>query len=150
MAKFNPETLRFIRKSRKMTQAQLAEKCGVSRDMISHWERGKHTPAKRNLKKLETVLELADGDLCKPLDEFFNSFSADYCYSILESRMRSYEWADNKKDLKSQALANQITKLLLSELKPPHQSSEPVAPSEAQIIHENLLEAGEEPEWKNR
>ena len=149
MPKFNPATLKYIRKSRRITQEQLAAKCGVGRDMVSHWERGKHEPCQRNLKKLENVLELPKGELCKSTTEFFNKLFEGNIQLILHTRMEIYQWADEQKDLKHQAFANQTANLLLRELKALQGNlPQPAAPSEAQIAHENLLEEGEEPEWK--
>lgn len=44
------------RKSKKMTQTQLAEAMGVEQAAISRWESGKVSPNKENLKKLKEIL----------------------------------------------------------------------------------------------
>lgn len=150
MSDFNPATLLFIRKSLKMTQEALSQKCGISRDMVSDWERGKHKPSKRNIKKLENIFELSEGDLCKSPDELFVPLSAHYIPLLLETRMRSYEWADREKDLRHQSLANQTAELLLRELKALRGYADPAEPTEAQIKHESLLDEGDEPEWKKK
>ena len=45
------------RKSKKMTQEQLAEAMGVRQAVISRWESGKVSPNKENLAKLKEILK---------------------------------------------------------------------------------------------
>ena len=45
-----------VRKSKKMTQAQLAEAMGVDQAVISRWESGKVSPNSENLDKLKEIL----------------------------------------------------------------------------------------------
>ena len=44
------------RKSKKMTQAQLAEQMGVDQALVSRWESGKVSPNAENLAKLKEIL----------------------------------------------------------------------------------------------
>lgn len=44
------------RKSKKMTQEQLADAMGVYQAVISRWESGKVSPNKENMKKLKEIL----------------------------------------------------------------------------------------------
>lgn len=44
------------RKSKKLTQAQLAEQMGVDQALISRWESGKVTPNSDNLARIKTLL----------------------------------------------------------------------------------------------
>lgn len=48
-----------VRKARKMTQAKLAEKIGVSTEAVSAWERGAYRPDEVNMEALEDVLHLS-------------------------------------------------------------------------------------------
>lgn len=53
----------LIRKKKGITQAELAEKLGVSVQMISEWERGYRNPKLENAKKLATALGVSIHDL---------------------------------------------------------------------------------------
>lgn len=48
--------IKELRKSRKMTQEQLAEKVGIGTPNISYFETGKYTPSIETLFKIATVL----------------------------------------------------------------------------------------------
>lgn len=50
------ETIKQAREARGMTQEDLAEKCGVSRQAVSKWELGVSAPTPENLNILEEVL----------------------------------------------------------------------------------------------
>jgi transcriptional regulator with XRE-family HTH domain len=55
-----------------LSQEELAERVGVTRDAVSAWERGKHFPH-RHLGKLEAVLGISlsdDGTAGQPRDVF--------------------------------------------------------------------------------
>ena len=45
------------RKTKKLTQAQLAELMGVDQALVSRWESGKVSPNKDNLAKLKEILQ---------------------------------------------------------------------------------------------
>lgn len=45
------------RKSRKMTQQQLADSMGVDQALVSRWESGRVSPNKDNLAKLKEILQ---------------------------------------------------------------------------------------------
>lgn len=45
------------RRSKKMTQSQLAEEMGVDQAVVSRWESGKVSPNKENLAKLKEILQ---------------------------------------------------------------------------------------------
>lgn len=55
--------LAAVRKSRNLTQLQLAEKAGVTQKDISRWEQGAIQPGTENLKKLATALDCKIDDL---------------------------------------------------------------------------------------
>lgn len=44
--------LRFVREMREMSQAELAEKCGLEPSAVAHFEAGRRGPAIDNLKAL--------------------------------------------------------------------------------------------------
>lgn len=54
-----PEKLRALRKSRKLTQAQLAEQCKVSQQAIQQWEKGKTYPDLRTFSLLLAALRVS-------------------------------------------------------------------------------------------
>ena len=54
-----PENLRRIRKSRSMTQTELAERVGVLQKDISRYERGQHAPSIQMLKDIAKVLNVS-------------------------------------------------------------------------------------------
>lgn len=54
-----PERLRKARTSRSYTQAQLAERCGVSSQQIWRWEAGKSVPELDNAIEISRVLSVS-------------------------------------------------------------------------------------------
>lgn len=44
------------RRTKKLTQAQLAEKLGVGQDQVSRWESGKIKPSKESMAKIKEIL----------------------------------------------------------------------------------------------
>lgn len=71
--KFNARTLIFIRDTRRMSQAEVADKLGVSRKTVNAWETGKSSPNARNLKALAELLQAH-------IDVFFCSDADFYKY----------------------------------------------------------------------
>lgn len=66
------DKLAEIRKSRGMTQSQLAERMGVEQPTVQRWEKGKREPDLGQLQTLAGVLgitagELLDGDVAAPV-----------------------------------------------------------------------------------
>ena len=55
--------LKPIRKSKNMTQIELAKKLDVERTTVSMWENGYSTPPASRLKKLAKVLDCSVNDL---------------------------------------------------------------------------------------
>lgn len=53
----------IIRKSKKLTQEQLAEKIGIDTSSISNIENGRYYPSAENLEKLLCVLEITPNEL---------------------------------------------------------------------------------------
>jgi DNA-binding Xre family transcriptional regulator len=52
-----------------MTDVELAEKIGVSRNTVYQWRLGVMFPSTRNLRKLCDVLEIAEGDIIEKLGQ---------------------------------------------------------------------------------
>lgn len=50
--------LKEFRKSKKITQKELAEKIGVSQQYISHWEVGRREMSVKNAKKIAEILNV--------------------------------------------------------------------------------------------
>jgi len=59
------KTLRAVRKSHLLTQAEMAERLGFSRDYISRLEGGHLKPGLRFLKKLVEEFGLSNEDVCR-------------------------------------------------------------------------------------
>jgi tetratricopeptide (TPR) repeat protein len=57
---FFGDLLRTLRKQRRLTQQQLAERIGVTRETISLWERGNYKPITTMLYELVNVLQLTE------------------------------------------------------------------------------------------
>ena len=56
-------TLRELRMRRFLTQAELAEKTGVSESTVAGWEAGRKAPRLRNIRKLAEVLGVEPGEI---------------------------------------------------------------------------------------
>ena len=65
--KFYSEKLYELRKNKKMSQEELAEKIGVSRQSVYAWENGKSIPDIENLSKLCQILDVKTEDLTNGL-----------------------------------------------------------------------------------
>ena len=57
------ENLKLIRKSKKMSQEQLAEKVNVSRQSVSKWETGDAYPEMSNILELCKIFNIKINDL---------------------------------------------------------------------------------------
>ena len=55
-----------VRERRRVSQAQLAERLGVSKMAVSHWERGQQVPSVARLIELCAALECTPNDLLMP------------------------------------------------------------------------------------
>ena len=51
--------LREVRKSKKLTQKELAEQIGIKRNTYSDWENGKTEPSFENIVKLADLLDVS-------------------------------------------------------------------------------------------
>lgn len=57
------ENLRRFRQERNMSQTDLSNFCGISKTMISNYEKGKNIPKGRSLEKLMSSLNLSKDEL---------------------------------------------------------------------------------------
>jgi len=78
---FVPNRITLARESRGMSQAQLAEKLGVSSQQLSEWERGQVKPGADNLAKIMTALE-------SPATFFFVDGGANGAQGVHQSQER--------------------------------------------------------------
>jgi repressor LexA len=62
-------TLQKFREVAVLTQAELAERVGVSVTTISHWETGSKRPRVSNIRKLAEVLGVTSQDILAALHE---------------------------------------------------------------------------------
>lgn len=67
-----PTSMEVIRRSRKITQTELAELLNVSQPMISHFETGKQQPTELQLQKIADAIMFA-GDPQELLLPYGNS-----------------------------------------------------------------------------
>lgn len=58
-----PITLKSARVNKNLTQAQAAEKIGITKDTLSNYERGKSYPDVPIIKKIESVYGVSYSDL---------------------------------------------------------------------------------------
>lgn len=84
------ELIRFYRKKNKLTQSELAEKCGTSSAMIRQYELGKRKPKIETLDKLAFALNTNISDLStfsieewKKTDEFKRGEKEANCYYVI-------------------------------------------------------------------
>lgn len=61
------ETIKQNRNRLGLSQIDLADELDVTQPCVSSWEAGKQTPDMKNLVKLETLFELAQGTLLIPV-----------------------------------------------------------------------------------
>ena len=57
------EKIKEFRKGRKLTQKQLAEKLGISSNLVSNWEQGLNRPGADILAELCAALEVSPSEL---------------------------------------------------------------------------------------
>lgn len=60
-------TLRERRTVKELTQAELADRLGVTQSAVAQWERGRVTPSATRLRDLADVLEVAPAELLELL-----------------------------------------------------------------------------------
>ena len=62
-------TLQKLRELAVLTQAELAEKVGVSVTTISHWETGSKRPRASNIRKLAQALDVSPREILTAIEE---------------------------------------------------------------------------------
>ena len=73
----NPQALRAARKRHGLSQQQLAEAIGCTKDTVSRWERGASSTVRSHLRKpLSDVLRVKWEDLTKPADQTSDVFTS--------------------------------------------------------------------------
>ena len=72
----NPHALKAARKRHGLSQQQLAEAIGCTKDTVSRWERGKSSMVRSHLRKpLSDVLRVKWEELTKPADQTSDTFT---------------------------------------------------------------------------
>lgn len=61
--------LRAIRRSKDISQKELAQKLGVTQGAVSCWERGRWYPSLEMLRKLSQIFEVSIDELIGDLDD---------------------------------------------------------------------------------
>jgi transcriptional regulator with XRE-family HTH domain len=77
------KALRFLRKRRAMTQRAVAEKAGISKNLLSNWETGTTAPSLSSLEKVMGVLRV-------DLLELYNAMNLMAGKPFREPRLRSF------------------------------------------------------------
>lgn len=57
--------IKTLRKSKKLSQTELGEKIGATKQQICFWEKGVYNPQIKNLQKIADALEVSVNDLIK-------------------------------------------------------------------------------------
>ena len=97
-------TLRELRELANLTQKELADKVGVSKQHVSSWERGQYTPSPSSFRKICRALKCKRADL-----EFSNP---DDMKGMLEARIDELE---QRVETGSTLLTNMVTMVQESE-----------------------------------
>ena len=131
---FSPERVRTLRKTKKLSQSQLAEMIGVSRSAVFEWERGGYIPDGNNLSNLakglgvpvsfllgepEQQTKLSDdtNNTGKDKLEENESINLDAIYSILSSiRAKAKETKHEDRVIAAQILKWAIEELEATEV----------------------------------
>ena len=78
------DNLRNLRKSKKLSQEELSEKVGVSRQSISKWESGAAYPEMNNMLILCKIFNCRINDLLSEKIEDFNSFDEEVKMNVVK------------------------------------------------------------------
>ena len=78
------DNLRSLRKLKKLSQEDLSEKVGVSRQSVSKWENGEAYPEMNNILMLCRIFNCKINDLLSEKIEDFNSFDEEVKMSIVK------------------------------------------------------------------
>lgn len=91
--------LKSTRRSRGLSQHQLAAMCGVSQPTVAHWERGGHIPRQKALKVLAECLDI-DIAWLQSGQDFADTHPAFKHLSVPIQHVPVYDWFDAREDLK--------------------------------------------------
>ena len=78
------DNLRNLRKSKKLSQEDLSEKVGVSRQSVSKWESGVAYPEMTNILILCKIFNCKINDLLSEKIEDFNSFDEEVKMNVVK------------------------------------------------------------------
>lgn len=98
------ESIRKIRKSNKITQAQLAARLGVSASMIGQYETGVRNPKLSTLASIADALNVSIADICNNTsymesltDSTFSEHDKDHTITKLENVINSHSESASKR-----------------------------------------------------
>lgn len=98
------ESIRKIRKSNKITQAQLADRLGVSASMIGQYETGVRNPKLSTLASIADALNVSIADICSNTsymesltDSKFSEHDKDNTIAQLENIINPYSESASKR-----------------------------------------------------
>ena len=74
------ENIRYFRKIKGLTQAELANKIQRSSNLVARWERNEIQPRAENIPLLTTALEITSADLLGEKNEVTRPPTPDYAY----------------------------------------------------------------------
>ena len=100
--------LKNTRRSRGLSQHQLAAMCGVSQPTVAHWERGGHIPRQKALKVLAECLDV-DIAWLQSGQDFADTHPAFQHLRIPIQNVPVYEWPKSQEDLKKARPIRYIT-----------------------------------------
>ena len=87
------ENLFTLRKAKKLSQEQVAEAVGVSRQAVAKWETGRSTPDTDTLQKLSSIFKVSIDNLLgveKSLDNAFTTAGTDFAIPIIGTVKAGY------------------------------------------------------------
>lgn len=85
------EKIRDARKSKGMSQGDLADKLGINRVSVSHYEKGKNSPTHANLLKLSAILGVQLLDECSVITKFIPLIGLASCGIPKDYNLSNYE-----------------------------------------------------------
>lgn len=85
------EKIREARKNKGMSQDDLAEKLGINRVSVSHYEKGKNSPTHANLLKLSAILGVQLLDECAIITKFIPLIGLASCGIPKDYNLTDYE-----------------------------------------------------------
>lgn len=110
--------IKRIRKERKMTQQQLADKLCVNRQSISQWEKGETFPQVDRIAEIAKALECSPLELICDNDVYNISFPVDYTDKVkaVIDKLKEYKTEDEEEKI-IQFLSVQIAEIEIQQKK---------------------------------